>query len=80
VAGSRLPAGRRNGVGVVDMTSMLKDVLESGMTADGFLLTVDPVDGVGIPVTDLTRFGTLATATFDVRYRNVPPRRMSRID
>jgi hypothetical protein len=58
---------------VFDVTTILKEVLESGMTADGFLLTVDPVDGAGIPVTDLTRFGALATATFDVHYRPLPP-------
>jgi hypothetical protein len=67
------------GAAVFDVTSMLKEVLEAEMTADGFLITVDPVDGAGIPVTDLVRFGTLATATFDVRYRNVPPGRPSRI-
>jgi hypothetical protein len=78
-AAADVDLSRGSGTAVFDVTSMLKDVLESGMTADGFLLTVDPADGVGIPVTDLTRFGTLATATFDVRYRNVPPRRMSRI-
>jgi hypothetical protein len=63
---------------VFDVTGILKEVLESGMTADGFILTVDPVGGVGVSVADLTRFGTLGTASFDVRYRNVPPGRLSR--
>jgi len=61
-----------------DVTAILKEVVEEGLTADGFLLTVDPVAGTGISVADLTRFGTLTGATFDVSYRNVPAALLSR--
>jgi hypothetical protein len=45
------------------------------MTAEGFILTGNPLDGVEIPVADTARSGTLATATFDIRYRAAPPLR-----
>jgi hypothetical protein len=68
---------RGTGTAVFDVTGVLKEMLEAGMTADGFILTVNPVDGMGIPVADVARFGTLATATFDLRYRKAPPLRIA---
>jgi hypothetical protein len=62
---------------VFDVTGILKEVLEAGMPADGLILTVHSLDGAGIPVADLARFGTLATATFDIRYRAAPPLRIA---
>ncbi|HMB69182.1 MAG TPA: hypothetical protein VKU85_07710 [bacterium] len=63
----------RGGAAVVfDVTAILKEVIEAGMTADGFLLTVDPATGIGIPSADLGRFGTLSGATLEVTYRPLP--------
>ena len=71
-ASAELDFARGGATASFDVTAILKEVLESGMTADGFLLTVDPADGTGIASGDLTRFGTLAAATLDVQYRRVP--------
>jgi hypothetical protein len=71
-ASAELDFARGGATATFDVTAILKEVLESGMTADGFLLTVDPADGTGIASGDLTRFGTLSTATLDVQYRKVP--------
>ncbi|HMB68322.1 MAG TPA: hypothetical protein VKU85_03390, partial [bacterium] len=61
--------GSGTATAVFDVTAILKETLEHGMFADGYLLTVDPKDGAGLSVADLTRFGTLAGATLDVKYR-----------
>lgn len=77
-ASAELDFTRGSATATFDVTAILKEVLESGMTADGFLLTVDPADGTGIGVTDLPRFGTLAGATFDLSYRHMPAGLLSR--
>lgn len=60
-----------------DVTSLMKEIVESEMQADGFILTVAPHDGIGIRTEDLPRFADLASAEVEVSYRSVPsaPRR-----
>jgi hypothetical protein len=77
-ASAELDFARGGATASFDVTAILKEVLESGMAADGFLLTVDPADGTGIASDDLTRFGTLSTATLDVQYRRVPAAQLAR--
>jgi hypothetical protein len=51
---------------------MLKEIVEGEMAADGFLLTVDPVEGVGLRVEDLPRFAGLSLGAVELYYRKVP--------
>jgi hypothetical protein len=64
----------RSGVAVLDVTPLVKEVVEEGWPAHGFLLTRDPADGVGVPAEDASRFGALSGATVSVRYVRVGPR------
>jgi hypothetical protein len=59
----------------LDLTGLLKEQIEEGMFADGFLLTVPPYVGEGIPAAALTRYVSVANATLAVTYREVsdPP-------
>lgn len=69
------------GVGTADLrfdvTPIVKEIVEHGMEADGFILTVDPADGRGIRTADLARLQNLVGATLEVTYRRVssPPSR-----
>jgi hypothetical protein len=58
-----------------DVTALLKEIVESGREAHGFILTVTPADGVGLRVEDLPRFAGLANAALEVKYRALPERR-----
>lgn len=60
---------------VFDMTRVVKEIVEEGVFADGFILTVDPGEGVGLPADDVTRFEDLSSASLDVTYRYIHPRR-----
>jgi hypothetical protein len=77
-ASAELDFTRGAATAVFDVTAIVKEVLESGMTADGFLLTADPVEGAGIPLADAARFGTLSSATLDVTYHRVPAALLAR--
>jgi hypothetical protein len=57
-----------------DVTGLMKEIVEAGMEAHGFILTLAPADGVGIRVEDLSRLGSLADAALEIEYRRVPPR------
>jgi hypothetical protein len=57
----------------IDCTAVFKEIVEGGVFADGFILTVDPSEGNGIRTADLARLQGLATATLDVKYRKIPP-------
>lgn len=57
----------------IDVTAVMKEVLEEGMEADGFILTVDPRDGVGIASGDVSSFSGLTGATLEMTYRRSPP-------
>jgi hypothetical protein len=59
--------------GVFDLTVPLKQVLEHDMPADGFILTLAPVDGRGIPAEALARFARLDRATVTIEYKVMPP-------
>lgn len=59
---------------VFDVTGPMKEILESEMEADGFILTVAPTEGDGLLIDDLPRFGGLAAASLDIAYRKTPPR------
>jgi hypothetical protein len=56
----------------IDVSSLVKEVVEYGLDAHGFLLTVAPNSGDGIRSEDLARFSGLANAALEVTYRNVP--------
>jgi hypothetical protein len=56
-----------------DVTGIMKEILESGMEAHGFLLTVAPADGIGLRVDDLPRFAGLANAGLELKYRQARP-------
>lgn len=58
-----------------DMTRVAKEIVEEGVYADGFLLTVDPADGIGLLSDDVERFQGLASASVEIAYRNVHPHR-----
>jgi hypothetical protein len=55
----------------VDVTHLLKEIVEAGMPAHGFLVTVNPADGEGLRLADLPRFGSLAGAELEIRYRSL---------
>jgi hypothetical protein len=59
--------------GSFDLTTPLKEVIEAGMDADGFILTLSPTDGRGIPADALSRFADLDEATVTIRYKRIPP-------
>jgi len=59
--------------GTFDLTTALKEVVEAGMEADGFILTLSPVEGHGIPADALDRFADLEDATVKIRYKRIPP-------
>ena len=57
------------------MTILVKEMVEHRMFADGFILTVDPERGVGIPIADLPRLQALGSASLEIIYRKVGPPR-----
>lgn len=59
--------------GYFDLTTPLKEIVEMGMEADGFILTLSPVEGLGIPSDALERFAGLDEATVTIRYKPLPP-------
>jgi hypothetical protein len=56
----------------VDVTSVLRGAFEQGEPSHGFLMTCDPVDGIGLKEGDLSRFEGLANASLEVSWRKVP--------
>jgi hypothetical protein len=55
----------------VDVTEIVKE-LEEAENSNGFLVTVDPADGVGLKEADLPRFDGLANASLEISWRKVP--------
>ena len=55
----------------VDLTGLLKEQLEEGLFTDGFLMTVPPYIGEGIPAASAARYLSVGTATLRVSYREV---------
>ena len=58
---------------IFDVTIMAKEILEYGAPNLGFLLTIDPGEGLGVPGADLVRLGSLSGARLEVEYRRTPP-------
>lgn len=63
----------RRGSAVLDLTTLVKVAVEGGQPARGFLLTADPVDGVGVHSEELPRFAGLSGGRREVRYIRVGP-------
>lgn len=70
---TELDVGRQGTVSV-DVTSIVKEVLQARMTAYGFILTTDPAQSTALSAPDLTRLQSLGSATVEVTYRNTPRR------
>ena len=64
----------RTGEAIFDITVLAKEILEHDVANRGFILTIDPGQGLGLPGEDLSRLGALSGATVEVQYRPVPPR------
>lgn len=64
--------GGRGRVLAFDVTLLVKEIVEHDGESLGFLLTVDPEEGVGLPSEDLTRFEGFSSATIEVHYRHMP--------
>ncbi len=64
----------RGGTVQFDVTVAVKEILEHGMEAHGFLLTVAPDTGEGIASDDRASLEGFAGATLEVQYRELPPR------
>jgi len=62
------------GAASFDVTPIVKELIESGAAFDGFILSVQSRDGIGLNSTDLARLQSLAGASLTVEYRNVPHR------
>jgi hypothetical protein len=74
-AWSELDLNRSGAELVFDMTRVVKEIVEEGAFADGFVVTVDPTDGIGLRAEDVRRFQNLASASLELKYRNIHPRR-----
>lgn len=55
----------------LDVTRLVKEVLEHGAAAEGFVLTVG--EGTGLRSGTVEALGDLSQATLEVEYRRVPP-------
>jgi hypothetical protein len=71
-ARTRVDLGRGATTATLDVTTIVKEFVEGGMSADGFILSVAPSEGDGIRVEDLARFADLAGATLAVLYVKMP--------
>ena len=59
----------------IDVTSILKEVMQSRMPAYGFIVTTDPVmRSAGLSASEASRLESLASASLEVHYRTTPPR------
>ncbi|MGQ0721176.1 MAG: DNRLRE domain-containing protein [Candidatus Eiseniibacteriota bacterium] len=59
----------------IDVTSIMKEVLQSRMPAYGFIVTTDPATRTaGLSTAELSRLESFASASVEVHYRTTPPR------
>ena len=58
----------------ISVEVLAKEILQYDVPNRGFILTIDPGQGLGLPGEDLSRLGALSGATVEVQYRPVPPR------
>jgi hypothetical protein len=64
----------RSGTVSIDATSLLKEIVEGGMTTHGFIIIVEPGDG-DVPSSNVVdRLQNLGSATLELKYRKVPPK------
>lgn len=63
----------RSGPVSLDITLLVKEILESGATSLGFVLTTQPSETTGLQSADLSRFANLGSATVEIKYRRTPP-------
>lgn len=54
---------------ILDMTTVVKDLIEGGRDAHGFMLAADGAEEEGLSQVDLSRLTGLSTATIDVVWR-----------
>lgn len=71
---TRVELDRGATTATLDVTFLVKEIVQAGMTADGFILTVVPQDGDGIRTEDLPRLAGLAEAALAVSYIKMPSR------
>jgi hypothetical protein len=59
----------------IDVTQIVKEVLQYKMPSYGFIVTADPgTEKVGLSATELGRLQGLASASLLIEYRQTPPR------
>jgi hypothetical protein len=58
---------------VVDISILVKEIIEHGAPNRGFILIRDPDEGLGLPASDLSGLGSLAGATVQIEWRGRPP-------
>jgi hypothetical protein len=58
-----------------DVTPTIREIVQSGRSLHGFLLSVRPEEGVGLAVGDATRFSGLPQGSLELSYRKVRPPR-----
>ncbi len=72
-ARAELESGREAGTGIIDLTALVKEVVEDGFEADGLLVTLDPNFGAGIREADLGLFASLSAGRLEISSRIAPP-------
>jgi hypothetical protein len=65
----------RTGPVSLDVTLLVKEMLEAGVATTGFVLTTAAPEVPGLQSADLSRLANLASGTVEIRYRRTPPRR-----
>jgi hypothetical protein len=63
---------RRAGPVVIDLTTLVKEVVEEGQPYYGFVITAGPGEGDGLSEAETARFAGLSSATMDVTWRRTP--------
>ena len=64
---------REAGPLVIDVTTVVKEIVEGGLRVHGFVLAADGAEESGLTQTDVSRLGGLSSAMIDVVWRRVPP-------
>jgi hypothetical protein len=65
---------RRSGRVVVDVTNLVKEIVEEGLTTYGFVVRADAGSREGFGAPDLAQFSGLSSGVIEVVWRKVPPR------